>query len=174
MLSTKHLVPGRRCGADEETSQVESLRGSEHNFVFLLCSVAQADAASRLEKMSHRHTGIVIDFAAAAGLRATGFFAEVSGRDPYIRAMFEASNPLLAGRRAGGNRRLFRSAIARRAGADAVIVAGTAEPFRLFLVGRQHVRVPATSMARSGSVRLAAPTTVATACLAHRGSIRTA
>ena len=111
---------------------------------FLLCSLAQADAAEPLKKMRIAIPSIVIDFAPLWIARDKGFFRDerIDAEITYIQGNVRGVQSLLAGEVQVGIAGSAGPISARAAGEDAVIVAVPMNRLDYTFVGRQPVKSP--------------------------------
>ncbi|HLN88200.1 MAG TPA: ABC transporter substrate-binding protein [Candidatus Limnocylindrales bacterium] len=111
---------------------------------FLLCSLAQADAAEALKKMRIAIPSIVIDFAPLWIARDKGFFRDerLEAEITYIQGNIRGVQALIAGEVQAGIAGSAGPIGARAAGEDAVIVAVPMNRLDYTFVARQPVKTP--------------------------------
>jgi NitT/TauT family transport system substrate-binding protein len=111
---------------------------------FLLCSLAQADAAEALKKMRIAIPSIVIDFAPLWIAREKGFFRDerLDAEITYIQGNIRGVQALIAGEVQAGIAGSAGPIGARAAGEDAVIVAVPMNRLDYTFVARQPVKTP--------------------------------
>ena len=111
---------------------------------FLLCSLAQADAAEALRKMRIAIPSIVIDFAPLWIAREKGFFRDerVEAEITYIQGNIRGVQSLLAGDVQVGIAGSAGPIAARAAGEDTVIVAVPMNRLDYTFVARQPIKSP--------------------------------
>jgi ABC-type nitrate/sulfonate/bicarbonate transport system substrate-binding protein len=118
--------------------------GASNIVCFLLCSLAQADAAEPLRKMRIAIPSIVIDFAPLWIARDKGFFRDerIEVEIPYIQGNVRGVQSLLAGDVQVGIAGSAGPISAKAAGEDAVIVAVPMNRLDYTFVGRQPFKSP--------------------------------
>ena len=118
--------------------------GAVNIICFLLCSLAQADAAEPLRKMRIAIPSIVIDFAPLWIARDKGFFRDerIEVEIPYIQGNVRGVQSLLAGDVQVGIAGSAGPISAKAAGEDAVIVAVPMNRLDYTFVGRQPFKSP--------------------------------
>jgi NitT/TauT family transport system substrate-binding protein len=111
---------------------------------FVLCSLAQADAAEPLRRMRIAIPSIVIDFAPLWIAREKGFFRDerVEAEITYIQGNIRGVQSLLAGDVQVGIAGSAGPISARAAGEDAIIVAVPMNRLDYTFVARQPVKSP--------------------------------
>src|SRR5258707_12642147 len=140
-MATKKSSPGKRWSRMKKRRRSRITSAATNLICFLLCSLAQTDAAEPLKKMRIAIPSIVIDFAPLWIARDKGIFRDerIDAEVTYIQGNVRVVQSLVAGEVQFGIAGTAGAVSARAAGEDVIIVAWPMDRLDYTLCGGRPV-----------------------------------